>query len=92
MQLAVGTHGLRQVFGDLAAVDGVDLAVPSGSFYGPNGAGKSTTIKCLTGLLRPSAGSLRILGLAALVDPLSRAGAEAHRARSPRRVPETLAP
>jgi ABC-2 type transport system ATP-binding protein len=73
MPLAVETHGLRKVFGALAAVDGVDLAVPSGSFYGflgPNGAGKSTTIKCLTGLLSPSAGSIRILGLDPLADPL----------------------
>ncbi len=72
MELAVETHGLRKTFGALAAVDGVDLAVPSGSFYGflgPNGAGKSTTIKCLTGLLRPSGGSMRILGLDPLADP-----------------------
>jgi ABC-2 type transport system ATP-binding protein len=64
--LALSTHGLRRTFGDFVAVDGIDLAVPEGSFYGflgPNGAGKSTTIKCLTGLLRPSAGSVRILGL-----------------------------
>ena len=41
----------------MPAVDGIDSAVPAGSFYrflGPNGAGKSTTIKCLMGLLRPS--------------------------------------
>jgi len=54
------------VFGDLVAVDHIDIHVPRGSFYGflgPNGAGKSTTIKCLTGLLRPSSGEMRILDL-----------------------------
>jgi len=64
--LALTTHGLVKAFGDFTAVDRIDLAVPRGSFYGflgPNGAGKSTTIKCLTGLLEPTAGSLRILGL-----------------------------
>jgi ABC-2 type transport system ATP-binding protein len=70
MDLAVETHGLTREFGGFVAVDGIDLAVPAGSFYGflgPNGAGKSTTIKCLTGLLRPTRGSMRILG----VDPLA---------------------
>jgi len=65
MEFALQTQGLRRTFGDLVAVDGIDLAVPRGCFYGflgPNGAGKSTTIKCLTGLLRPSAGSITILG------------------------------
>ncbi len=60
--LALETKGLRKTFGDLVAVDGIDLDVPRGSFYGflgPNGAGKSTTIKCLTGLLRPTAGTFR---------------------------------
>lgn len=74
MELAVETHGLRKTFGDLVAVDGVDLAVPSGSFYGflgPNGAGKSTTIKCLTGLLRASAGTIRITGIDPLADPIA---------------------
>ncbi|MEE8586807.1 MAG: ABC transporter ATP-binding protein [Acidobacteriota bacterium] len=69
---ALETQGLRRTFGDIAAVDGIDLLVPSGSFYGflgPNGAGKSTTIKCLTGLLRPTAGSMRILGF----DPVTHA-------------------
>ena len=72
MELAVETHGLTRDFGNFRAVDGINLAVPAGSFYGflgPNGAGKSTTIKCLTGLLRPTAGTMRILGL----DPLAEA-------------------
>jgi ABC-2 type transport system ATP-binding protein len=62
--LAVETHGLTRRFGSFTAVDGVDLAVPAGSFYGflgPNGAGKSTTIKCLIGLLRPTSGRMAIL-------------------------------
>jgi ABC-2 type transport system ATP-binding protein len=74
MELAVETRGLTRDFGSFRAVDGVDLAVPAGSFYGflgPNGAGKSTTIKCLTGLLKPSAGSMRILGIDPLADPVS---------------------
>jgi len=63
---AIHTQGLRREFGSFVAVDGIDLAVPRGSLYGfvgPNGAGKSTTIKCLTGLLKPTAGTMRILGL-----------------------------
>ena len=66
MEFAVETRGLSRTFGSKRAVDGIDLHVPAGSFYGflgPNGAGKSTTIKCLTGLLRPSGGDMRILGL-----------------------------
>jgi len=72
MEFAVETHGLARTFGAKRAVDGIDLRVPAGSFYGflgPNGAGKSTTIKCLTGLLKPSSGDMRILGL----DPASAA-------------------
>ena len=71
---AIETHGLARSFGDLRAVDGIDLAVPAGSFFGflgPNGAGKSTTIKCLTGLLKPTAGTMRILGLDPLADPVA---------------------
>ena len=74
MDLAVETRGLTRDFGDFRAVDGIDLAVPAGSFYGflgPNGAGKSTTIKCLTGLLRPSGGTMRILGIDPLADPVA---------------------
>jgi len=74
MDLAVETSALTRDFGSFRAVDGIDLAVPAGSFYGflgPNGAGKSTTIKCLTGLLRPTSGSMRILGTDPQADPVS---------------------
>ena len=74
MEIALETHGLRKVFGDLVAVDGIDLVVSRGSFFGflgPNGAGKSTTIKCLTGLMRPTAGTFRILGLDPAADPVT---------------------
>jgi ABC-2 type transport system ATP-binding protein len=53
MNLVIETTGLTRVFGNVRAVDGLDLRVESGKFFGflgPNGAGKSTTIKMLTGL------------------------------------------
>src|SRR5215813_11860937 len=74
MSLALETTALRKTFGELTAVDGIDLAVPRGSFYGflgPNGAGKSTTIKCLTGLLKPTAGEFRILDLDPTKEPVA---------------------
>ena len=74
VELAVETRGLTRDFGSLRAVDGIDLVVPVGSFFGflgPNGAGKSTTIKCLTGLLQPTAGSMRILGMDPRADPVA---------------------
>lgn len=64
--VAIATEGLTRRFGDFTAVQDVDLGVGAGQFYGflgPNGAGKSTTIKMLTGLMVPSAGRMRILGL-----------------------------
>jgi ABC-2 type transport system ATP-binding protein len=63
--LAIEATGLVKSFGKTLAVDGVDLAVRSGSVYGvlgPNGAGKTTTIRMLATLLRPDAGSARVLG------------------------------
>jgi len=63
---AIRTENLTRRFGDLAAVEDVNLEVAAGQFFGflgPNGAGKSTTIKMLTGLLAPTAGSIKILGL-----------------------------
>ncbi len=64
MHLAIETLGLTRRFGDLCAVNAIDLRVERGTFYGflgPNGAGKSTTIKMLTGLLAPTSGTMRIL-------------------------------
>src|SRR5437660_1300051 len=62
----ISTQGLTRRFGELVAVDGIDLRVAPGQFFGflgPNGAGKSTTIKMLTGLLAPTSGRIEILGL-----------------------------
>src|SRR4026209_926757 len=74
LEIAVQTTRLTRAIRSFRAVDGIDLLVPAGSLYGflgPNGAGKSTTIKCLTGLLRPTAGSVMILGTNPLADPVS---------------------
>ena len=63
--LAIRAEALIRRFGDNTAVDGVDLAVPRGMVYGllgPNGAGKTTTIRMLATLLRPDAGTARVLG------------------------------
>jgi ABC-2 type transport system ATP-binding protein len=63
--LAIETTGLTKRFGDHAAVDGVDLAVPRGAVYGflgPNGSGKTTTIRMLLGLASATAGEIRVLG------------------------------
>ncbi|MEU2759516.1 ATP-binding cassette domain-containing protein [Streptomyces sp. NPDC007094] len=64
-ELAIETTGLVKVFGDNRAVDGIDLAVPTGTVYGvlgPNGAGKTTAVRMLATLLRPDGGSARIFG------------------------------
>lgn len=73
MSIALEARGLVKVFGDMRAVDGVDLTIPKGTFYGiagPNGAGKSTTLRMLTGLLRPDAGTATLDGVAVWPDPL----------------------
>ncbi len=74
MTPALELRGLTRRFGSFTAVDAIDLNVPAGSFYGflgPNGAGKSTTLKCVTGLLQPTAGTISILGLDPQRDPVS---------------------
>ncbi|MGA5415178.1 ATP-binding cassette domain-containing protein [Streptomyces pseudogriseolus] len=63
--LAIETNGLVKTFGETRAVDGVDLAVPTGTVYGvlgPNGAGKTTTVKMLATLLRPDGGVAQVFG------------------------------
>ncbi len=65
VDLAIEANGLVKLFGTNRAVDGVDLAVKTGTVYGvlgPNGAGKTTTISMLATLLRPDAGEARIFG------------------------------
>jgi len=62
---AIEIQDLRKLYGSKAAVDGLSLTVPRGSFFGflgPNGAGKSTTIRMLTGLIPPTSGSITLLG------------------------------
>src|ERR1700684_1963551 len=63
---AIAIRDLRKLYGGKAAVDGLTLTVPPGSFFGflgPNGAGKSTTIRMLTGLIPSTSGSIELLGL-----------------------------
>ncbi len=65
MSYAIEISGLEKVYGDVHALDGLDLTVPEGAvfgFLGPNGAGKTTTLRILSGLCRPSAGTARVLG------------------------------
>ena len=62
---AVSASGLVKRFGDRRVVDGVDIAVPTGSIYGvlgPNGAGKTTTLRMLLGIIEPDEGSRTLLG------------------------------
>ena len=63
--IAICIENLTKRYGDVTAVDRLSLDVPRGrmfGFLGPNGAGKSTTIGCLTGLLDPTSGSIRLQG------------------------------
>jgi daunorubicin/doxorubicin transport system ATP-binding protein len=69
---AVEAAALTKTFGAARALDGLDLAIPRGGVYGllgPNGAGKTTAIRILTTLLRPDAGSARVLGHDVLREP-----------------------
>ncbi|BAJ27069.1 MULTISPECIES: daunorubicin resistance protein DrrA family ABC transporter ATP-binding protein [Kitasatospora] len=63
--LAIAANGLRKSYGDKTVLDGVDLAVPTGTVFallGPNGAGKTTAVKILSTLVRPDAGQVTVGG------------------------------
>ncbi|MFI5683716.1 ATP-binding cassette domain-containing protein [Streptomyces sp. NPDC051636] len=69
---AIYAEGLVKTFGDVRALDGVDLDVPEGTvlgLLGPNGAGKTTTVRCLTTLLRPDSGQAVVAGIDVLKHP-----------------------
>jgi ABC-2 type transport system ATP-binding protein len=72
--LAIVTRGLSKSYGPVQALRGVDLEVPRGEifgFLGPNGSGKTTTIRCLLDLIRPSGGTIRVLGLDPQAEPVA---------------------
>ncbi|MCI3239471.1 ATP-binding cassette domain-containing protein [Streptomyces spinosisporus] len=69
---AIYAEGLVKTFGDVRALDGVDLDVPEGTvlgLLGPNGAGKTTAVRCLTTLLQPDSGKAVVAGLDVLKQP-----------------------
>ncbi|WP_055563209.1 ATP-binding cassette domain-containing protein [Streptomyces atriruber] len=69
---AIYAEGLVKTFGDVRALDGVDLDVPEGTvlgLLGPNGAGKTTAVRCLTTLLRPDSGKAVVAGIDVLKHP-----------------------
>jgi ABC-2 type transport system ATP-binding protein len=73
VEAALALRGLTKRF-DRPAVDTLDLTIHSGEFYallGPNGAGKTTTLRMVAGLLRPDAGSVHVLGIDALENPVA---------------------
>ena len=68
---AISVKGLVKSFGDVRALDGVDLEVPQGTvlgLLGPNGAGKTTAVRAMTTLLKPDAGEIRVAGVDAIRD------------------------
>ncbi|TQK68758.1 MULTISPECIES: ATP-binding cassette domain-containing protein [unclassified Nocardioides] len=68
----ISATGLVKRYQDVEALAGLDLAVPEGkvlALLGPNGAGKTTAVRCLTTLLRPDAGEIRVAGVDVLADP-----------------------
>ena len=71
---ALLAEGLVKSYGPVQALRGVDLRVERGEvvgFLGPNGAGKTTAIRCMLDLIRPQAGTIRVLGLVPQADPVA---------------------
>jgi ABC-2 type transport system ATP-binding protein len=91
-ETVVEIDGLRKVYGDVVAADGVSLGVRRGEVFGilgPNGAGKTTTVECAAGLRRPDGGRVRVLGLDPARDPdlvRQRVGVQLQRAVLPNRM------
>src|SRR3954454_23693338 len=72
MDMMIEAEGLKKRFGDVEALAGLDLAVPSGkvlAILGPNGAGKTTLIRTIATLTRPTSGTLRVTGIDVAKDP-----------------------
>jgi ABC-2 type transport system ATP-binding protein len=72
MEMMIEAEGLTKRFGDVEALAGLDLAVPSGkvlAILGPNGAGKTTLIRTIATLTRPTAGTLRVVGIDVAQNP-----------------------
>lgn len=71
---AISTTSLTKAYGGVQALRGIDLEVGPGEifgFLGPNGAGKTTTIRCLLDLIRPTSGTIRVLGIDPQRDPVA---------------------
>ena len=74
MTPAIHAEDVRQTFGEVVALDGLDLTVEAGTVFGllgPNGAGKTTLVKILATLLKPTSGSAKILGYDVVAEPLA---------------------
>jgi ABC-2 type transport system ATP-binding protein len=73
MHTVISTTDLSRTYGDVCAVDRIDLHVAGGELFGllgPNGSGKSTTVKLLTGQIRPDTGKITVLDVDVLADPV----------------------